>query len=190
MKKLFTIAALLVITLSVSAQTKWTVDPAHTFLNFSVKHLGISFVNGNFKKFDGSYTTSKDDLSDSKITFTAEAASINTGVDQRDGHLKSDDFFNAEKYPSLKFESSSFKKINNTDYLLTGKLTIRDVTKEVTFKVVYGGVTKDPWGNNRSGFSAVTVINRFDYHVKYDPTGTAVAKEVTLQLNLEFVQAK
>lgn len=190
MKKSLVLLAFLVLGSNLFAQTRWNADPAHTFVNFSVKHLGISFVNGNFKKFEGNYVTAKADLSDSKINFTVDAASINTGVEQRDAHLKTDDFFNAEKYPFLKFESTSFTKGKGNDYLLSGKLTIRDVTKDVTFKVVYGGVTKDPWGNNRTGFSATTVINRFDYNVKYDPTGTAVAKEVILTLNLEFVQAK
>ena len=190
MKKLLSLAAFLVLTSSVFAQTKWTVDPAHTFVNFSVKHLGISFVKGNFKKFDGSYTSSKPDLSDINVSFSADVASINTGVDQRDGHLKSDDFFNAEKFSTIKFESTSIKKGKGNNYILTGKLTIRDVTKEVSFLVVYGGVTKDPWGNNRSGFTATTVVNRFDYNLKYDPTGTAVAKDVELTLNLEFIQAK
>lgn len=190
MKKIFSITALLIVTSSVFAQTKWTVDPAHSSLNFSIKHLGISFINGNFKKFDGAYTVSKADLSDIKIQFTAEAGSINTGVEQRDGHLKTDDFFNAEKYPSLKFESKAFTKVKADEYLLKGNLTIRDVTKEVAFKVVFGGITKDPWGNTKSGFSATTTINRFDYNLKYDPTGTAVAKDVQLTLNLEFAQGK
>ncbi len=190
MKKVLSLLAFLVLGSSVFAQTKWNADPAHSFLNFSVKHLGISLVNGNFKKFEGTYTSDKADLSDIKINFTADASSINTGVEQRDTHLKTDDFFNAEKYPVLKFESTSFKKGKGNEYVLTGKLTIRDITKEVVFNVVYGGVTKDPWGNNRTGFGATTVINRFDYNVKYDPTGTAVAKDVTLTLNLEFVQAK
>ena len=190
MKKVLNIAVLFLLSSSLFAQTKWTVDPAHTFLNFSVKHLGISFVNGNFKKFDGSYSVSKADLSDLKTSFTADVNSINTGVDQRDNHLKTDDFFNAEKYPTIKFESSSIKKLKGNEYTLTGNLTIRDVTKEVSFKVVFGGVTKDPWGNNRSGFQATTTINRFDYNLKYDPTGTAVAKDITLTLNFEFTQAK
>jgi Uncharacterized conserved protein len=190
MKRILSFAVLVLITGSLMAQTNWNADPAHTFVNFSVKHLGISFVNGSFKKFEGSYTSDKKDLSDIKINFSIDASSVSTGVEQRDNHLKSDDFLNAEKYPSLKFESISFKKVSGNNYLLTGKLTIRDVTKVVTFKVVYGGVTKDPWGNNRSGFTATTTINRFDFGTKYDPTGMGVAKDVTINLNLEFVQAK
>lgn len=190
MKKVILFIAVALIGTSTFAQIKWTIDPAHSFVSFSVKHLGISFVNGSFKKFDGTYTSAEPDLSDAKISFKADAASINTGVDQRDTHLKTDDFLNAEKFPELKFESNSLKKVNGNEYLLTGKLTIRDVTKDVTFKVIYGGVTKDPWGNTKSGFTVSTVINRFDYNVKYDPTGLGVAKEVAINLNLEFIQAK
>lgn len=189
MKKFLAFAAFLILTNILFAQTKWTVDPAHASLNFSIKHLGISFINGNFKKFEGSYLVSKTDLSDIKIVFTADASSINTGVDQRDSHLKTDDFFNVEKYPSLKFESTSFTKVKAEEYLLNGKLTIRDVTKDVSFKVIFGGITKDPWGNIKSGFTATNMINRFDYNIKYDPTGLGVAKDVLITLNLEFIQA-
>ena len=190
MKKVVSVFAFLVIGISVFAQTKWSVDPVHSVVGFSLKHLSISDVTGNFKKFEGSYTVSKADLTDLKATFSIDAASANTGSDQRDGHLKSDDFFNAEKFPTLKFESTSFKKTKGNNYVLSGKLTIRDVTKDVTFNVVYGGSAKDPWGNTKSGFSATTVINRFDYNIKYDATGLAVGKDVTLNLNLEFIQGK
>lgn len=190
MKKVVVLSAFLILTSTMFAQVKWTVDPAHASLNFSVKHLGISFINGNFKKFEGSYSVSKADLSDIKIVFTADAASINTGVDQRDTHLKTDDFFNAEKYPTLKFESTSFTKVKGEEYNLKGKLTIRDITKEVSFKVIYDGITKDPWGNIKSGFTATNLINRFDYNIKYDPSGLGVAKEVLITLNLEFIQSK
>jgi polyisoprenoid-binding protein YceI len=190
MKKVFVFIAMALLATTGYAQTKWNIDPAHSFVNFSVKHLGISFVNGGFKKFDGSYTSAEPDLSDARIFFKADAASISTGVDQRDTHLKTDDFLNAEKFSELKFESNLLKKVNGNEYLLTGKLTIRDVTKDVTFKVIYGGVTKDSWGNTKSGFTVSTVINRFDYNVKYDPTGLGVAKEVAINLNLEFIQAK
>ena len=142
MKRVVSIIALIIVVNTVFAQTKWSTDPAHSFVSFSVKHLGISFVNGSFKKFDGTYSAAKEDLSDAKISFSIESNSINTGVDQRDGHLKSDDFFNAEKFSTLKYEGTSFTKIKGNVYELKGNLTIRDVTKAVTFKVIYGGVTK------------------------------------------------
>src|SRR5215217_6549241 len=111
MKKLFLFLVAASISVASMAKTKWTVDPMHSFVNFSVKHSGISFVDGSFKKFDGTITATKADLTDAKISFSADVASINTSVEMRDNHLKTDDFFNAEKYPKMTFESTSFKKI-------------------------------------------------------------------------------
>jgi len=189
MKKIFLFLVALAVSVSSFAQTKWVVDPMHSFVSFSVKHMGISFVNGSFKKFDGSVVASKPDLTDAKIGFTVDVNSISTDVEQRDKHLKSDDFFNAETYPSMKFESTGFKKLNGSNYELSGKLTIRDVTKDVKFNVVYGG-TAQQQGKTKAGFTATTTINRLDYHVNFDQTGAGVAKDVTITLNLEFVEAK
>ena len=190
MKKLFLFLVAISISVASFAQTKWTVDPMHSFVNFSVKHMGISFVDGSFKKFDGSIVVAKADLTDAKINFTVDVNSINTGVDMRDNHLKTDDFFNAEKYPTMTFESTSFKKGKGNAYVLSGKLTIRDVTKDVKFAVVYGGTAKDQQGNTKAGFMATTSVNRLDYNIKYDPTGAGVAKDIKVTLNLEFTQAK
>ncbi len=190
MKKVLSVLAFLAIGFSVFAQTKWSADPVHSSLGFSVKHLGISKINGRFNKFEGTYTSAKADLSDMKISFNIDAFSINTEVEKRDDDLRSDNFFNAIKYPYIKFESTSIKKLKENNYRLFGKLTIRDVTKDVIFHVVYGGTTKDPWGNTRSGFSATTIINRFDYHINYDPTALTVGEEVTLNLNMEFIKSK
>ncbi len=190
MKKVFLLLVAISISIATSAQTRWAVDPLHTFVSFSVRHMGISFVEGSFKKFDGTVVATKPDLTDARINFTVDVNSISTNVEQRDTHLKSDDFFNVATYPNMTFESLSFKKRKGNDYELTGKLTIRDVTREVTFKVTFGGTTKDPQGNTRAGFSAFTTINRLDYHIKYDPTGGGVGKDVTISLNLEFIQAK
>jgi len=188
MKKAFLFLVAVSISVASFAQTKWTVDPAHSFVNFSVKHMGISFVDGQFKKFEGSVVASKADLTDAKISFTVDVNSISTNVEQRDNHLKTDDFFNAATYPSMKFESTGFKKLSGNNYELSGKLTIRDVTKDVKFDVVFGG-TAQQQGKNKAGFSATTSINRLDYNIKYDPTGAGVAKDVKITLNLEFVQA-
>lgn len=197
MKKLFLFLIATAVSVASFAQTTWKIDPMHSFVNFSVKHMGISFVDGSFKKFDGTVAASKPDLTDAKISFTVDVNSITTGVEMRDNHLKTDDFFNAASYPEMKFESTSFKKVATktagkviNNYILTGKLTIRDVTKEVKFNVVYGGTAKDQQGNTKAGFGATTTINRLDYHIKYDPTGAGVAKDVAIRLNLEFVQAK
>lgn len=197
MKRLFLFILTTSISITSFAQTKWTVDPMHSFVNFSVKHSGISFIDGSFKKFDGTFTAAKADLTDAKINFTVAVASINTNVEMRDNHLKTDDFFNAEKYPQMTFESTSFKKQavkspkkSTNIYYLKGKLTIRDVTKDVTFVVNYGGTTKDQQGNTKAGFLATTTINRLDYNVKFDPTSAGIAKDINITLNLQFAQGK
>ncbi|WP_113660906.1 YceI family protein [Pedobacter nanyangensis] len=190
MKRLFLFLLATSLSVATFAQTQWKVDPMHSFVNFSVKHSGISLVDGAFKKFTGEFTSSKADFTDAKINFSVDVASINTSVDMRDNHLKSDDFFNAEKFPKMTFVSTAFKKVKGNTYALTGKLTIRDVTKDVTFTVVYGGAAKDQKGNAKVGFSASTTINRLDYNIKYDPTGAGVAKDVNIVLNLQFAQAK
>ncbi|MFN0291534.1 YceI family protein [Pedobacter helvus] len=196
MKKLFLFLLATSVSVAAFAQTKWTVDPMHSFVNFSVKHSGISFVDGSFKKFEGSIEASKADLTDAKINFTVDVASINTSVEMRDNHLKSDDFFSAAKYPKMTFVSTSFvkrvkspKQETNT-YVLKGKLTIKDVTKDVSFFVTYGGTAKDQQGNTKAGFMATTKINRLDYNINYDPTGAGIAKDINITLNLQFAQAK
>jgi polyisoprenoid-binding protein YceI len=190
MKKVFLFLVGLSISVASFAQTKWTVDPMHSFVNFSVKHTGISFVEGGFKKFDGSFVAAKEDLTDAKIDFTVDVNSISTNVEMRDNHLKTDDFFNAEKYPKMTFESTAFKKIKGNTYALAGKLTIRDVTKNVVFAVTHGGTIKDDKGNTKAGFTATTNINRMDYNIKYDPTGAGIAKDIKITVNLQFVKAK
>lgn len=194
MKKLFTLTFAALVSAASFAQTKWNVDPVHSNIRFTVAHLVISEVEGSFKKFDGTLVSSKPDFSDAVINFTIDINSINTDNEGRDKHLKADDFFNAEKYPTAKFVSTSFKKIGGNKYKLTGNLTIRDVTKTVSFDVTYGGTVKDAWGNIKSGFKASTKINRFDYGLKWNTLteagGASVGKEVTLDLKLEFAQAK
>lgn len=190
MKKILLLLVATGLSLATYAQTKWTVDPMHSFVNFAVKHSGISFVDGSFKKFNGEIVAAKADLTDAKINFTVDVASVSTSVEMRDNHLKTDDFFNAEKYPQMTFESTSFKKVKGNNYVLAGKLTIRDVTKDVKFAVVYGGTVKDQQGNNKAGFLATTKVNRLDYNIKFDPTAMGIAKDVNITLNLQFAQAK
>jgi len=166
----------------------WTVDKPHTNIKFSVSHLVISDVDGTFKSFDGTMTTTKPDFSDAKITFTADANSISTDNDQRDNHLKSDDFFNAAKFPQIKFVSTSFTPLADNKYKLVGDLTIRDVTKSATFDVRYGG-TVNMYGTH-IGFKATTTINRFDYNLKFSATtesgGLVVGKDVDITINVDF----
>lgn len=193
MKKLFFLS-LILLSMDVFSQNKWTLDKAHTRVKFSVTHLVISEVEGNFKSFDATILSSKPDFTDAQISFSVDINSINTDNENRDKHLKSDDFFNAEKYPQMTFRSTSFKKVSGNNYELEGDLTIRDVTKRVKFAVQYNGTIKDPWGNLKAGFKATTNINRFDYNLKWDKlteAGGAVAgKDVKVTVNLEIQQQK
>lgn len=190
MKRITLLLSILFISLGAFAQTTWSADPYHSTINFKIKHMGLTFIPGKFDKFSGTMTSSKADFSDAKIAFTVESNSINTGVEPRDKHLKSADFFDVEKFPALKFVSTEFKKSNADKYILKGNLTIKDVTKPVTFEVKYGGKTKDQEGNPKIGFTAKNTINRFDYNVSYDPTGTAVAKDVDIIIYLEMTPKK
>jgi polyisoprenoid-binding protein YceI len=169
--------------------TKWTIDKAHSNVKFNVTHLVVSEVEGSFKLFDGSMENSKPDFSDAKINFTVDVNSVNTDNEMRDKHLKGDDFFNAEKFPAMKFESTSLKPAGGKNYKLAGNLTIRDVTKPVVFDVTYGG-TAVAMGKTKAGFKAKTTINRFDYNLKWDKAteagGLVVSKEVELIVNVEM----
>lgn len=190
MKKLVLVATAAFLSLSAFAQNKWTVDPMHSSVNFSVKHMGIALVNGHFDKYAGSITAAQPDLTDAVIEFTVETGSVNTLVEARNKHLQSDEFFSTEKFPEMKFASTSFKKVKGEAYTLTGNLTVRDVTRPVTFNVIYGGTAKDHSGNTKAGFHATATINRLDYNIKYDPSGQGIGKNVAITLDLEFAQAQ
>ena len=172
---------------------KWTVDKAHSNVKFTVTHLVVSEVEGSFKLFDGAMENTKGDLSDAKINFTVDVNSINTDNEKRDGHLKGDDFFNAEKFPEMKFTSTSMKAVGDNKYKLVGDLTIRDVTKPVEFDVTYGGSVA-AMGTTKLGFKAKTTINRFDYNLKWDKAteggGLVVSKEVVILVNVELNKVK
>src|SRR5690606_11088223 len=171
------------------AQTKYNVDPYHSFLNFSVGHLGISFVDDKMDKYTGSLEMSNEDVTSAKFNFTIDANSVNRGVQMRDNHLRSGDFFETAKYNDIKFVSTSIKK-DGKNYKLSGNLTIKDITKLVTFDLVYGGLLKDDGqGNQKVGFQATTTIDRTAFNINYDPTGMGVAKDVKFIVNLEFTKA-
>ena len=170
----------------------YKIDPDHSDIMFKVKHLMISTATGTFKKFDGTLEANEKDLSDAKVNFEADINSIDTKNEQRDAHLKSDDFFNAEQYPKMTFKSTSIQKLSDEEYKLVGDLTIRDVTKPVELKVEYNGEITDPWGNERLGFEITGKINRRDYGLKWSAVteagGIVVADEVKLQLNVEMIK--
>lgn len=147
--------------MSTQATTKWAIDANHSEIGFKVKHLMISNVAGKFDKFEGSVESAGEDFTNAKISFTAEAASVNTGQPQRDGHLQSPDFFDAAKFPQLKFTSNGLTKVAGENYVLSGDLTIRDVTKPVKLDVEFAGVAKDPYNNTKAGFS---ITGKLKYH--------------------------
>ena len=173
---------------------KWSVDNAHSGVKFTVSHMVISEVEGSFKTFTGSIAAAKPDFTDAQIEFSVDVASISTDNEMRDKHLKSEDFFSAEKFPKMTFKSTSFKKLSAKAYELYGNLTIRDVTKKVKFVVVYGGTAKDPYGNIKAGFKATTTIKRIEYGLKWnnltETGGAMVGKDVTITINAEFAKEK
>jgi len=172
----------------------WKIDTAHSEIGFKVKHLVISTVSGKFQEFDGQVESSKDDFSDAVISFTANVNSITTGNEQRDGHLKSADFFDAASHPELSFKSTSVTKKSDTDYEITGDLTIRGITKPITLKAEFGGTQTDFSGNTVAGFEISGKINRQDYGLKWSAVteagGVVVSDDVKLAVNVEVIKQK
>lgn len=186
MKKIFLSFVLAFVSMITFAQTTWSVDPMHSSVNFNIKHMGISFVQGRFDKFEGTVVAPGENLDNAKFNFSVNIESINTGVDMRDKHLKSADFFDAEKFGTMKFEGATLKKAKNGTYVLNGALTIKDVTKNISVPVTFGGVTKNQQGKEVVGFQTKFTVNRLDYNIKYDPTGAALAKDVEVALYFEL----
>ena len=168
----------------------WTIDPSHSEVQFKVKHLMISTVTGDFSAYEGSIeTVSEDTFEGAKATFSADIASISTGNEQRDGHLKSADFFDAENHPKLTFVSSSFVKKSDSDYEVTGDLTLRGTTLPVTLQGEYGGQMGDFYGNTKAGFEMTGKISRKAFGLSWDAVteagGVVVSDEVKLILNIQ-----
>jgi polyisoprenoid-binding protein YceI len=176
------------------ATTTWNIDPAHTVAEFKVKHMMISNVKGHFAKISGSLTLNGADLTQSKVEATIDATTIETRDPQRDGHLKSADFFDVEKFPTLAFKSTSIKPLKDGELAVEGDLTIHGVTRKAVFTVE--GPTapgKDPWGNTRIGLSATTKINRKDYGLTWNSAletgGILVGEDVAISLEVQFIKA-
>lgn len=177
------------------ANVKWNLDPTHSEIQFKVKHLMITNVTGSFTDFSVTAESADDKFTSPQVSFSAKINSINTGNEQRDGHLKSADFFDAEKYPELTFVSSEATPIDEEgNFNLIGDLTIRDITKKVTIKAEFGGVAKDPWGNVKAGFTIATKINRADYGLTWNAPietgGVLVSEEVRISGEIQLVQAQ
>jgi polyisoprenoid-binding protein YceI len=174
-------------------KTKWVIDPAHSEIQFKVKHLVISNVTGAFDKFDGTVYTNGDDFTDAQIDFKADVNSINTNQPDRDNHLKSSDFFDAATYPELTFVSKSLRKKGNSGFILSGDLTIRGTTKQVELEGEFGGIVKDPYGNTKAGFELNGKINRKEFGLHWNAITEAgsmvVADEIKLMMNVEFTKS-
>ncbi len=173
------------------ATTNWVIDPAHSEVHFKVKHMMVSTVTGAFDEFEGKATAEDQNFENGNFSFTAKTGSINTKIADRDAHLKSDDFFNAEQYPDLTFTSKSFVK-DGDDFKLTGDLTIRDKTQEVVLNVVHVGVAVDPYGQTKAGFELTGKINRKDFGLQWGAVTEAgnvvVSDTVKLDLNIQLVK--
>ncbi|AMR33312.1 hypothetical protein A0256_18745 [Mucilaginibacter sp. PAMC 26640] len=171
--------------------TKWVLDPMHSEVQFKVKHLVISTVTGSFKTFEGELTTEGDDFENAAISFSLDVASVDTNQEQRDGHLKSGEFFDVGTYPKISFKSTSFTK-SGDDYQLTGDLTIKDVTKSVTLDVEHGGVAGDFYGNTKAGFEVTGKINRKDFGLVWDGVTEAgsivLGSDIKLIINVQFAK--
>ncbi len=174
------------------ATTQWNIDLAHSGVTFSIRHMVVSRVRGRFAKFDGVVTLDDDDLTRSSVEATVDASSIDTGTEQRDAHLKSADFFDVEKYPTLSFRSTRVEKLADDRVRVVGELTIRDVTREIAFDVESGGRAKDPWGNERVGFVATATLDRKDFGLKWNQAleagGVLVGDRVDIELDVQAVR--
>ena len=173
------------------ATTNWVIDPTHSEIHFKVKHMMVSTVTGAFDTFEGKATAQDDNFENGTFSFTAKTASINTKIADRDAHLKSDDFFNAEQYPDLTFTSTAFIK-DGDDFKLKGHLTIRDKTHEVELNVAHDGVAVDPYGQTKAGFELSGKINRKDFGLQWGAVTEAgnvvVSDTVKLDLNIQLVK--
>jgi polyisoprenoid-binding protein YceI len=180
---------------AVQSQTStWNIDPAHSVADFKVKHMMISNVKGHFSGFKGLLVLDDADVTNSRVEASLDAATINTNEPQRDAHLRSADFFDVEKFPSLSFKSTRIARTTGGDLAVTGDLTIHGVTRSVVFAVEGPSApTKDPWGNTRVGLSAATKINRKDFGLTYNAVletgGVLVAEEIAITLDVQFVKA-
>jgi len=174
------------------ANTNWAIDPTHSEVHFKIKHLVISTVTGAFKSFNGTVRSATGDFDNAKIKFSIDVDSIDTNQPQRDGHLKSADFFETDKYPTIDFESTSFKKVDGDDFKLIGNLTMHGVTKPVELDVEYGGAEKDGYGNLKHGFEITGKINRKEFGLTYNSIteagGLTLGEDIRLVANIQVAQ--
>ena len=176
-----------------AATGKYTIDPAHSRIGFVARHAMVTKVRGSFNEFEGSGYFDADDPSKSSLQLTIQADSIDTRTADRDAHLRSNDFFDMEKYPQITFTSTSVEGVEGDIYRVTGDLTIKDVTKPVTIDFEYGGTAVDPFGNHRLGLEGSVVVNRKDWGLNWnaplDTGGVLVSEKVTLEFEVSAIRA-
>jgi len=171
----------------------WNLDKSHSEIEFKVKHMMISNVKGQFEDFDVTLESDSEDISQGKVNVKINTDSINTKSEQRDAHLKGEDFFNVSSFPTIEFNSTEINKISSEEYSITGELTIKDVKKQVTFNVEFGGLAKDPWGNQKIGYTVTGKINRQEFGLTWNAAletgGVMVSDDVRFQADLQFILA-
>ncbi len=177
------------------SKQKWIIDPAHSEIQFKVKHLMVSTVTGTFKNYGASIYTTNDDFLTAEIDFFAETASVDTGNADRDGHLRSPDFFDAENHKQISFVANTYESVDNDgSYELYGDLTIKGITKRVKLDVEFGGIVKDPWGNEKAGFTINGKVNRKDWdlswNVPLETGGVLVSEEVRISCEVQLMRAQ
>ncbi|MFU2017699.1 YceI family protein [Peribacillus butanolivorans] len=169
--------------------TKWAIDPTHSAIEFSVKHMMIAKVKGSFNKFEANISANPSDLTTAEIDFTVDVASIDTRNADRDNHLRSADFFDVEKNPTLTFKSTKIVKTGDDEYDVTGEVTLNGFTNEETFAITFEGQGKDPWGNEKAGFSGKGKVKRSDYGLTYNAAletgGVLIGDQITLTIEIE-----
>jgi polyisoprenoid-binding protein YceI len=174
------------------SQANWSLDPAHTLLEFAVKHMMIATVKGRFGTVEGSVIADPTDLTTAQVNISTDVSSIDTRDEQRDGHLRSADFFDMENHPKVTFRSTQIERKDGDEYAITGDLTIRGVTRQVVFNAVMEGQGKDPWGNERFGLSAQTKVNRKEFgllwNVALEAGGILVSEDVRISVELQAIK--
>lgn len=179
--------------MATETKTKWQIDASHSEIQFKVRHLMITNVTGNFKSFGADVESDGDDFNNASISFWADVNSVDTGSEQRDGHLKGPDFFDGDNFPKIEFKSESFENAGVDNWKLKGNLTIRGVSKPITLDVEGGTLAKDPWGNIKTGFSISGKLNRKDFGLTWNAAlesgGVLVNDEVKLLAEVQFAKA-
>jgi polyisoprenoid-binding protein YceI len=175
-----------------TATSTWTIDPAHSDVEFAVKHMMVSTVKGRFRSVEGAIQVDEAQPERSSVVAAIDVASIDTGVEQRDAHLRSDDFFNAESYPKISFRSTSIELVDGGRWRMDGNLTIRETTRPISLEVEFEGRGRDAYGGERAGFTATTKINRRDFGVNWngliETGGVVVSDTVKISLNIQVVR--